>query len=231
MFGCDCRVSLAGAVVLAAVVGGAGMVAGTQLAGGGVSGGAGGAEAGVVGASYQPEGQPSPEEMMEMMKEWAAPVEEHELLQKMVGEWDCATKFWMGPGDPMEGAGTSECQSVLDGRYVTQHVSMPDMMGMPFEGMGATGYDKAKGKYESIWIDNFSTGFMTMEGEYDKDAKTMTWTGTAVYPDGRGGTMDSPVKHVIHYAGKDKVVMEFWEPPAPGEDMVKSGEITYTRRK
>ena len=32
------------------------------------------------------------------------------------------------------------------------------MMGMPFEGIGRTGYDNVTGKYWSTWIDNMSTG-------------------------------------------------------------------------
>ncbi|MBK7403649.1 MAG: DUF1579 domain-containing protein [Phycisphaerales bacterium] len=169
--------------------------------------------------------------MIKAMEEWAKPVPEHEVLQRMVGTWDCQTKFWMAPGDPTEGTGTSEAQAVLGGRFVTQHFQLPDMMGRPFEGMGATGYDKSKGKYVNVWMDSFSTGFSTMEGEYDKGSKTMTWTGNAVYPDGAGGTIESPIKQVVKYEGKDKIVMEFWEPPAQGEEMIRNGEITYTRRK
>lgn len=178
----------------------------------------------------QPE-EMSMDQMLEMMKDWAAPVEEHEVLKSMEGTWDCTTKFWMGPGEPMTGTGVSENQIILGGRYATQHFTMPDMMGMPFEGYGAVGYDKAKQKYVTIWIDNFSTGFMHMDGEYDEDAKTMTWTGNSVYPDGQGGTIEVPTKHIVRHESKDKTVMEFWEPMGEGGEMTKTGEITYNRRK
>lgn len=171
----------------------------------------------------------TPEQMMAMMKEWAAPVEAHEHLTGMAGTWDCTTKFWMGPGDPIVGTGTTQSEAVLGGRFITQHFTMEDFMGMPFEGMGAVGYDKGKGKYVNVWMDNFGTGFMTMEGEFDEKSKTMTWTGNAAYP-GPDGVMEVPVKHIIKHKDADTMIMEFWEPNPETGEMMRTGEITYKRR-
>lgn len=185
----------------------------------------------VVEAGFtQPEDAMDPAAMMAMMTEWAAPVEEHKLLKHMAGEWDCVTSFSMGGPEPMEGKGTSRSELVLGGRYVTQHFTMPDFMGMEFEGMGAVGYDKAKGKFVNVWMDNFGTGFMTMEGTYDEDSDTITWTGNAVYPAGPGEVATVPVKHVVRDISSDTSTMEFWEPdPATGK-MINNGTITYTRK-
>ncbi len=196
-----------------------------------LAGGLGMFFAGGAGAnSAQPEMEMDPEQMMAMMVEWAKPVKQHEYLKAMVGTWDCETKFWMFGDEPIVGKGMSTSELVLGGRFVTQHFTMPEFMNMPFEGMGAVGYDKAKGKFVSVWMDNFSTGFMSMEGEWDDASKTMTWDGVATYPAGPGQTAEVPVRHVIKHLSPDKMLMEFWEPnPATGE-MMKNGEITYTRR-
>lgn len=186
----------------------------------------------VLEAGYvQPEDAMDPMAMMEMMKAWAEPTEEHKLLEKMAGTWECTTEFNVGAPELVKGTGSSESHLVLGGRYVTQHFKMPDFMGMPFEGMGATGYDKAKGTYTSVWMDNFNTALSIMEGTYDEDKHVMTWEGEATYPDGTGGTATVPIRHVVHMDNPDTMVMEFWEPnPATGE-MMHNGTITYKRSK
>ena len=184
----------------------------------------------VVNASYtQPELEMDPAMMMAAMKEWAAPTDEHKLLKHMAGEWDCTTSFNVGGPEPITGTGHTVAQTVLGGRYVTQHFTMPDFMGMEFEGMGAVGYDKAKGKFVNVWMDNFGTGFMTMEGTYDEDSDTLTWTGEAVYP-GENGPETAPVKHIIKNVSDDNYTMEFWEPNPMTGEMHKSGTIEYTRK-
>lgn len=183
-----------------------------------------------VHAGFQPEMEMDPEQMMEMMREWAEPTEHHKVLEKMAGSFDCRASFSMGGPEAVTATGSAEQQTVLGGRYVTQHFTMPEFMGQPFEGMGATGYDKGKGKYVSIWIDNFSTNFTLMEGEYDRASDTMTWTGEAAYPDGQGGVVHIPMKHVVKGATSDNMVMEFWEPNPQTGEMMQSGTINYTRR-
>jgi hypothetical protein len=214
MFGCCCN-SSGKTAIIAALVGAAGVLGGAVLTRSLDNAGPEAGPAVVVPTSHQPEAEMTPEQMM----------------AAMAGTWDATAKFWMAPdAPPTESKGVSESELILGGRFVSQHFTMPDFMGVPFEGYGVVGFDKAKGKYINAWIDNFGTGMMTMEGEADKDSHTVTWTGSMVYP-GPEGVTETPVKHIIKHDGPDKMVMEFWEPPAPGEDMVKTGEITYTRRK
>lgn len=186
----------------------------------------------IIAAGYtQPEDmEMDPEAMMAAMKEWGATTEEHKLLEHMVGEWDCTTSFTMGGPEPIEGTGTSQSRMVLGGRFVSTHFAMPDFMGTPYEGMGAIGYDKAKGKFVNVWMDNMNTGFSTMEGTYDEDTDTMTWTGEATYPAGPGETMTVPVKHIVKGITTDTTTMEFWEPNPMTGELHKSGTIIYTRR-
>jgi hypothetical protein len=179
----------------------------------------------------QPEGEMSPEDMMAAMKEMSQPTEEHELLKGMEGTWDCVAKFYMAGPDapPTESKGSSENRLVMGGRYVVQHFKMDEFMGDSFEGMGIVGFDRAKGKYVNDWVDNWSTGIMSMTGEYDEDTKTMDWKGSwdMATPN---GPVTMPAHHVVKHVDDDHIVMEFWEAGEDGAEHV-GGVITYTRRK
>jgi hypothetical protein len=48
-------------------------------------------------------------------------------------------------------------------------------MGMPFEGLGYTGYDNVKKQYFGTWIDSMSTGIMT-SSRHGRLGNTMTFT-------------------------------------------------------
>ncbi len=181
--------------------------------------------------SYQPEddgsmGQMSTEDMMAFMVDWSKPVEEHQLLADLAGNWDTEAKFWMSPEEqPEVSNGKVSMKLVMGGRYLIEHYTNSTIMGMPFEGMGINGYDKAKHAYTAAWIDTFGTGIMTMTGTYDKEAKTLTWEGMAATPMG-----DVPTKHVQTFVDHDHMTLEFYDPdPAHEGELVRVGIITYTR--
>src|SRR6185436_20447428 len=99
--------------------------------------------------------------MMEAMMKAAMPGPAHKVLDSMVGTWDTNVTSWMMPGaDPISGTGWSENKWVLGGRFVEQRFK-GDFMGMPFEGIGYTGYDNVKKHYFGSWMDNMGTGMMT----------------------------------------------------------------------
>jgi hypothetical protein len=179
----------------------------------------------------QPEAQPSPEESMEQMKELSRPVAEHDVLKWMEGDWDCQAKFYMqGPDQPPQAsAGTSRHRLVLGGRYLVQHFQLDEFMGGPFEGMGIVGFDRATETYVNDWIDNWSTGIMSMKGDYDGASKTMDWRGVFLMP-GPAGPVEMPSHHVIKHPDENTMVMEFWHPGPDGAEQL-GGEITYTRRR
>ena len=98
-------------------------------------------------------------------------------------------------------------------------------MNSPFEGIALIGYDNHKKKYVSIWLDNFSTGIMMMEGAYDETTKTLTTIGE--YDDPFTGP--AKMKNVMRELSKDKHVMEMYRTGPDGQDH-KEMEITYTRQ-
>ncbi len=159
----------------------------------------------------------------EAMAKYGEPSVEHEMLAKREGQWNASTKFWTDPsGPPQVHEGESTIQMIMDGRYLLQQYTM-SFNGMSFEGIGLTAYDRMKGEYQTIWIDNMGTGIMWATGK-EKN-------GEFVY---KGDTPDMmagkyvPDRTVERMVNDDTIVFEVYTPGPDGKEF-KSMEIIYTR--
>jgi len=170
---------------------------------------------------------------MAMMMELSKPGENHKLLEGTVGTWTYSVKWWMSPeAAPSESTGTSVARAVMGGRYViTDHtgkMQMPGadgkMMDMEFKGMAVEGYDNAKKKFVSSWIDNMGTGIMNSEGTYDPAAKTFTYNAEYEMMPG----VKTKMREVIKVTDANHRTFEFYEDRGGKE--VKTMEINYTRK-
>ena len=159
----------------------------------------------------------------EAMEKYGVPSAEHEMLAKRMGQWKASSKFWMDPnGPPQVHEGESTTEMLLDGRYLLQHYKM-NFNGMSFEGMGLTAYDRMKGEYQTIWIDNMSTGILWAIG---KEANgEFVYKGTA--PDMMTGKYVAS-RSVERMVDEDTILYEMYAPGPDGKEF-KSMEITYTR--
>ena len=163
--------------------------------------------------------------MMEAMMKAATPGDAHKSLNAYIGTWNAKVSSWMAPGaDPMVMEGVSENKWVMGGRYVEQRFS-GNFMGMPFEGVGYTGYDNVKKQYWGTWIDNMSTGMMMTTGKWDGKA----WVLTGTMPDPMTGA-DMAVTNKLIITDADHHTMEMWT-PAPDGKTFKMMEIVYSRKK
>jgi Protein of unknown function (DUF1579) len=113
------------------------------------------------------------QEMMEIMRKVGTPGEPHKLLGKLEGSWTTKTIGWEGGKQVMESTGTCEQKLILDGHYLQQTYT-GDMMGAPFTGINILGYNNHTKKYESIWIDSFSTATYFFVGKGSADGRTIT---------------------------------------------------------
>jgi hypothetical protein len=185
-------------------------------------------------AAPAPGGEPSEAEMMQMMMENGKLNENHKLLAEMAGEWTYTVKMWMAPGQPpSESKGTMSRKAVMGGRFFMAEANgkfqMPGadgkMMDMDFKGMSIEGYDNAKKKFTSAWIDSMGTGIMMSEGTYDAASKTFTFHAESDVAPG----MKTKIRETLKMTDKDHHVMEWFEPR--GGQEVKTMEISYTRKK
>lgn len=183
-----------------------------------------------IATAQEPAQKPmSAEEMAAMAKMQAAmtPGANHKLLDAMVGTFDTKTTFWMAPGGPPSSStGTSVNTWIMGGRYVEQRFN-GSVMGMPFEGLGYTGYDNVSGKYWGTWIDSMSTGVMTSTGSSSDGGKSYTFSSTMNDPmTGKATQMEERIAVI----DKDHHNFEMWG-AAPDGKNYKMMEINYTRKK
>jgi len=178
----------------------------------------------------KPGDKPMSAEQKAMMDAWmkfATPAEGHKSLAGMVGTWDAEVTSWMDPAQPPEKSkGVSENRMMLGGRWVESRFTS-QMMGMPFEGLGYTGYDNHKKKYVGTWMDNMSTAVMVSEGTWDAAGRVMT--SMATMDDFMTGKA-SQIKMVTTIMDPDHHMFEMWGPDPKGKN-VKQMEIHYRRRK
>jgi hypothetical protein len=150
-------------------------------------------------------------------QEPAKPGLEHEWLKKHEGTWAATMKF-----GGMESKGTATYKMELGGLWLTSTFE-GDMLGQKFSGRGMDTYDPAKKKFTSIWADSMNTGFVLMEGTYDKDKKTLTMTGTGPGPDGPA----TKFKSVAVYPDDDTETFSMYM----GDTKEPSFVIEYKRKK
>jgi len=179
--------------------------------------------------------KPSDADMMAMMMELSKPGENHKLLARGVGNWTYSIKMWMDPdpnSKPSESSGTTVTKEVMGGRYFTSEhtgkMQMPGpdgkVMDVEFKGMAVEGYDNAKKKFVSSWIDNMGTGIVYSEGTYDPAAKALTYHAECEMIPG----MKTRIREVIKIIDNDHRTFEFYE-DRDGKE-VRTMEIKYTRK-
>lgn len=174
----------------------------------------------------QPEMTPQQKAMMDAWMKYATPGDAHKALDHMIGTWDAKVTLWEAPGaQPHVSTATGESHWILGNRYVQENVT-GTFMGMPFQGIGISGYDNAKKQYFNTWFDNFGTGVMTSVGAMP-DAKTFTFKTSATDPmTGK----DMPGESRVTITDADHHTMESYG-PGPDGKMFKMMQIDYTRKK
>jgi len=169
---------------------------------------------------------PKMEEMMKKAEAACTPGAAHKLLEPLVGDWNAEVKCWMGPdAPPTITKGTAKSTWALKERFVQQEFN-GEFMGKPFRGIGFTGYDNVRQKYNSVWIDDMTTTMVTSEGEAEPGGKAITFAGN--YACAMTGEKHKETKQIYRIASHNKHTFEMHDPSRG--DNSKVMEITYTRK-
>jgi hypothetical protein len=156
----------------------------------------------------------------------AAPVEQHKLLQPLVGKWNTKSKQWLGsPPRPETSSGHAEVKSILGGRFVEEHYDSV-IFGKPYQSQGVTGFDTRTKKFVSSWIDTWGTWITVEEGTADATGKVLTLTAQD-YDASTGKTR--PVKFVYTIDSNDHHVMRMYELIQGKETLTM--EVEYKKTK
>jgi hypothetical protein len=151
------------------------------------------------------------------------PGPEHELLKIEEGTWDVVATLPDGKQD----RGLFTAKVDCGGFCLVSELADEKKTPSTYQGRGVMGYDAAKKKYVSVWIDNLTFGSpIVAEGTYDKASKTYTGHGEAVGPDGKLTT----VKSVRKQLDDDHFTSEGFATGPDGKE-TKIWSLAFTRRK
>ncbi len=179
-------------------------------------------------AQGDPQMSPEQKAQMEAWTKAMTPGKPHQDMAAKVGSWEGTVSMWEAPGAPPQiSQARSERTMALGGRVLVDHWN-GTMMGMPFEGMGMTGFDNANGKWWSTWSDNFSTGVMTGVGNCEVDHQRGC-TFTSTYTDPMTGK-EKKNRSTVIWPTPDDERMEMFETGADGKEW-KMMEIVIHRVK
>lgn len=165
------------------------------------------------------------EEMAAWMK-MSQPGEHHEHMKPLVGNWNLLVTWRMSPDAAWEETNsTASITWAMGERFLLEKVR-GDMGGQPFEGMAIMGYDNARKKHTSMWIDNHTTSTAMAYGTCDSSGKTMTFVGESIDPMTGESYKEKTVLRIIN---DNKLLFQMYRPGPDGGEFM-SMEITYTRK-
>ena len=149
----------------------------------------------------------------------------HKWLASFTGTWEANVISYMDPTKPDTSKLTQTYSMILNGLYQEAKLT-GTMMGMPFEGRSINAYDNAKKKFQTTWIDTYSSGFTYMTGDYDSTSNTLNLKGTQ--PNPSNGT-DMNIREVMKIIDKDTYTLEMYG-GSPGGKEIKYMEGTFRRK-
>ena len=166
--------------------------------------------------------------MMQAWQNFMTPGEMHKLLASFNGKWKGEVTMWMDPAaPPITSTATATNRMIYNGLYQESKHS-GNMMGMPFEGTSIWGYDNAKKKFVSTWIDNMGSGIMVVEGDYDPSTKTFSFAGTTTNPlDGK----ECNIRETVQVIDDNTQIMKMYGPDRVTGKEYQTMEIKMTRAK
>lgn len=111
--------------------------------------------------------EPLPAEMPAMPE----PSPEHARVLEGVGRWTGTLTSWEAGPEPV----TVEAAQVVEaiGGFWTTCTMECEFMGTPYKGNGNVGYDPERDVFVGTWVDNMSSAFASMEGQYLEDDETL----------------------------------------------------------
>lgn len=124
----------------------------------------------------------SASDLLRTMIDSAKPVEEHAVLDALVGEWKVESRFLPAPGYPaIVSKGTAKVGKIIGGRFVESSIKL-GYESVESENRTTFGYDTRHKKYTLHAIDSFGTYAVDATGPYDKEKKSITFAGEVFEP-------------------------------------------------
>jgi hypothetical protein len=160
------------------------------------------------------------------MMAYGTPGEIHKMMASWDGNWTASIKFWMKPDLPPDSMVSKTVNKMINNGLIQQSTHTGSWAGMPFNGVSQTGYDNHRKIFWSTWYDNFGSGLMYLEGNWDEASKTIAMKGKLTDPETKE-LID--VRETMKIVDDNTQLMEQYL--SPGGKEMKSMEIRFTRIK
>lgn len=134
----------------------------------------------LVALSQDPSREPG---MLRSAQQLAVTTAEHQLLQRLVGEWDVVSTTFPPGGKPQEARGRIVGKAILGGRYVVLNHTLA-VGGSKLEAVQLLGFDTLRGHYTSSWRDDVSTWAVDCSGGA-VDGQPLQWVLRGTLADAR----------------------------------------------
>jgi hypothetical protein len=102
-----------------------------------------------------------------------SPLEQHEWLQRLVGEWTVSLDTVTEPGGDSTSPETRESIRSIGGLWIVAE-GTADYDGKPFTSLLTLGYDPAKKAFVGTWIDTLQTTMWSYVGHLDESKRVLT---------------------------------------------------------
>lgn len=157
-------------------------------------------------------------ELLAALAKWQVvrvPSRHHELLRKLVGEWDVTLRFHAGE-QTWESACRSQCTLLHRGRFmleqITGQVYAPDEKGSmrlePFTATRILGHDNYKKTFVGIFIDNQNTALLTFLGIQKPGPSSEEIVMFGLIDEPMLDIHDTTMKYLLHLKDKDHYAWE-----------------------
>jgi hypothetical protein len=123
------------------------------------------------------------------------PTAEHARLEDAVGRWHVQCTYYLAPGQPpMAATGHDHIERV--GPFWTLSHLRSELMGAPFVGRAAVGFDPRRKKWVSTWIDSMSPFLYVLDGEFDASGRVLELRCDTTAADGQRLRLQTREEHV-----------------------------------
>jgi hypothetical protein len=162
----------------------------------------------------------------EAWPDYTEPGKEHDVLDRLAGEWEFEVTAWVTPGsEPMTAQLAADYRWLFGGRFLVGEFE-GFVGGERFRAKEVFGYDMFKKEYNALWIDNKTTAFQLSTGQFDSRRNALVMEG--VQPDVAGKGGDHKFKVVYRFVNDDELVMEVHR-EREDRTMYKRAEVRGTR--
>ena len=158
--------------------------------------------------------------------EFFTPGPEHKWLESFTGTWEANVISYMDPAKPDTSKLVQTYSMILNGLYQEARLT-GSMMGMQFEGLSLNGFDNAKRKFITTWVDNVSSGTTYMTGDFDSTSKTLNLKGTQTNP---STGKDMGIREEMKIIDRDTYTLTMYG-DGPGGKEIKFMEGNFKRKK